>query len=131
MIWKQRERSESFRLFKENGYGDLTAVTLSNAGVDNLKDAWDFLHGDELHSPSKIRNIEKATQLIWKHIEEKNRICIFGDYDADGITSSAIMFLALKKLGASPAVRLPDRIEEGYGINLKAIKEQLELGTKP
>ena len=53
MIWKQRERSESFRLFKENGYGDLTAVTLSNAGVDNLKDAWDFLHGDELHSPSK------------------------------------------------------------------------------
>ena len=46
MIWKQRERSESFRLFKGNGYGDLTAVTLSNAGVDNLKDAWDFLHGD-------------------------------------------------------------------------------------
>lgn len=130
MIWKQRERSESFRLFKENGYGDLTAATLSNAGIDNLEDAWDFLHGDELHSPSKIRSIEKATQLIWKHIVEKNRICIFGDYDADGITSSAIMFLALKKLGASPAVRLPDRIEEGYGINLKAIKEQIELGTK-
>lgn len=130
MIWKQRERSESFRLFKENGYGDLTAITLSNAGIGNLKDAWDFLHGDELHSPSKIRNIEKAALLIWKHIEEKNRICIFGDYDADGITSSAIMFLALKKLGASPAVRLPDRIEEGYGINLNAIKEQLELGTK-
>lgn len=130
MIWKQRERSESFRLFKENGYGDLTAATLSNADIDNLEDAWDFLHGDELHSPSKIRNIEKATRFIWKHIEEKNRICIFGDYDADGITSSAIMFLALKKLGASPAVRLPDRIEEGYGINLKAIKEQLELGTK-
>ena len=130
MIWKQRERSESFRLFKENGYGDLTAVTLSNAGVDNLKDAWDFLHGDELHSPSKIRNIEKATQLIWKHIEEKNRICVFGDFDADGITSSAIMFLALKKLGASVAVRLPDRIGEGYGINIVAIKEQLELGTK-
>ena len=130
LIWKQRERSDNFQLFRDNGYECLTAATLCNAGIKDLKEAWDFLHGDELISPSKIRNIEAATQIIWNHIWNHDRICIFADYDADGITSAAIMFLALKRLGATPAVRLPDRINEGYGINIKAIKEQIELGTK-
>ena len=130
MLWKQRERSEYYDLFRENGYGKLTAIALCNAGVTNLNDAWDFLHGDELISPSKIRNIDKATDIIWNHIIEHHKICVFGDYDADGITASAIMFLALKKLGANVVVRLPDRIEEGYGISRKAIEEQLELGVE-
>lgn len=130
MIWQKSEKSSTFQMFKDAGYGDLTAATMCNAGIKNIQEAWDFLHCDELLSPSKIRNIELATQIIWNHIWSNNRICIFGDYDADGITSSAIMFLALKKLGANPTVRLPDRIEEGYGINIKAIKEQIELGTK-
>lgn len=130
MIWKQRERLKEYQMFVDNGYGKLAAAALCNAGITDLKQAWDFLHDEELISPSKIRNIEAATNIIWNHIWNNDRICIFGDYDADGITASAIMFLALKRIGASPAVRLPDRIEEGYGINKKAIQEQLELGTK-
>lgn len=54
----------------------------------------------------------------------------FGDYDADGITGAAILYLALRRLGAKVVVRLPDRIEEGYGISLQAIDEQLELGAE-
>lgn len=130
MEWKEREKSDSYNLFIENGYNPLTAITLSNAGIKGLDDAWDFLYGDELISPSKIKNIDDAAQIIWKHIFQKNRICVFGDYDTDGVTSSAIMFLTLKRLGADVAVRLPDRIGEGYGINSKAVEEQIELGAK-
>ncbi len=130
LIWKQRERSDNYQLFRDNGFGCLTATTLCNAGIKDMNEAWDFLHGDDLINPGKIRNIEAATQIIWNHIWEHNRICVFGDFDVDGITSSAIMFLALKKLGADVAIRLPDRISEGYGISIKAIKEQIELGTK-
>ena len=130
MEWKEREKSDTYNLFIENGYNPLTAITLSNAGIKGLDDAWDFLYGDELISPRKIKNIDDAAQIIWKHIFQKDRICIFGDYDTDGVTSSAIMFLTLKRLGADVAVRLPDRIGEGYGINSKAVEEQIELGAK-
>ena len=130
MEWKEKEQSCHLKMFMDNGYDLLTATVLCNAGIQNLDEAWDFLYGDELISPSKIRNIEEAASLIWTHIFQKNRICIFGDFDTDGVTSSAIMFLALKRMSADVAVRLPDRIGEGYGISKKAVEEQIELGTR-
>lgn len=130
MKWKKSELPQQFYKFVDSGYGKFTATALCKAGIETLEDAKEFLESEEIINPSKIRNIERATDIIWKHIYEKNRICVFGDYDADGITASAVMFLALKKLGANVSVRLPDRISEGYGISKKAIDEQIALGTK-
>lgn len=130
MNWKKAKSSEIYKKFLDFGYSQLTAITLSKAGIETIEEADDFLNGNELHSFHLIRNIDMATEIIWQHIFEGNKICVFGDYDADGVTSSAIMFLALKRLGANACVRLPDRITEGYGISKKAILEQLELGTK-
>ena len=130
MIWKQNTELSQYNLFRENGYSAFSAVALCKAGIKTLDEADDFLNGDELCDFRLIRNIDKATDIIWKHIFAHNRICIFGDYDADGISASAVMFLALKKLGAEVCVRLPDRIDEGYGISKKAIKEQAECGAK-
>ena len=129
MLWRQSETRKDYAAFIAAGYSKLTALTLSKAGIKTVQKAEEFLHGDELHDPAQIRNIKIATDIIWRHIYRESRICIFGDYDTDGITSSAIMFLTLRKLGARVYVRLPDRIEEGYGISQKAIEEQLELGT--
>lgn len=130
MRWIKRELPQQFYEFVDSGYGKYTATALCRAGIESIEAAKEYLESEELISPSRIRNIETATNVIWKHIYEGNRICVFGDYDADGVTASAIMFLALKKLGANVNVRLPDRITEGYGISKKAIEEQLALGTK-
>ncbi|HBT64627.1 MAG TPA: single-stranded-DNA-specific exonuclease RecJ [Ruminococcaceae bacterium] len=130
MVWKQTERSMEFDMFCEYGYNELTAAALYKAGIRSLEKAKEYLSGDTLHSPSLIRNIELATNIIWDHIYQHNKICVFGDYDADGITASAIMFLALKRLGANVSVRLPDRIEEGYGISKKAIDDQIDVGAR-
>lgn len=130
MEWKQAEHSASYHLLMENGYSPLMAAALSKAGISSADEAQRHLHHEEFENPGRIRNIDKATDIIWKHIYDGNRICIYGDYDADGITASAVMFLTLRKLGANVTVRLPDRIEEGYGISIKAIDEQADLGTK-
>ena len=130
MDWKQSVLSEEYKTFLENGYSKFEAASLCKAKVKTLEEAEEHLFGDELVSPRLIRNIEQAVELIWCAVCSGVRICVFGDYDADGITASAIMFLALKKLGANVVVRLPDRIEEGYAISLKAVKEQIELGTE-
>ncbi len=130
MIWKQNTELSQYNLFRENGYSAFSAVALCKAGIKTLDEADEFLNDDELCDFRLIRNIDKATDIIWKHIFAHNRICIFGDYDADGISASAVMFLALKKMGAEVCVRLPDRIEEGYGISKKAIKEQAECGAR-
>lgn len=130
MEWKQSSMPDEYKLLLENGYSSFESVALCKAGIKTLGEAEEYLFGDELISPGKIRNIEQATSIIWTHICSGEKICVFGDYDADGITASAIMFLALKRLGANVTVRLPDRIDEGYGISLKAIKEQIELGVE-
>ena len=130
MEWKQRKQPGIYDEFISYGYKPLTAAALCRAGIDDLSKAKAYLDDEEILNPALIRNIDAATNIIWKHICEGNLICVFGDYDADGITASAIMFLALRKLGAKVKVRLPDRIEEGYGISKKAIYEQFELGSK-
>ena len=130
MEWKQSKLTEEYELFNKNGYSKFESVALCKAGIKTLEEAKEHLFGDELNNPGDIRNIETAAEIIWKHIHCGNKICIFGDFDADGITASAIMFLALKRLGGNVVVRLPDRIEEGYGISMKAIKEQIDLDTQ-
>lgn len=130
MEWKQRVQPEIYEEFISYGYRPLTATALCRAGIDDFAKAKEYLENEEILNPALIRNIGTATDVIWKHVYEGDLICVFGDYDADGITASAIMFLALRRLGAKVKVRLPDRIEEGYGISKKAILEQSELGSK-
>jgi len=130
MEWKKADETAYYHLFRENGYSPFVASALAKAGLTDLEQVKKHLCCEEFEDPGKIRNIGEATDVIWKHVYAGNRICVYGDYDADGITASAVMFLALRRLGANVTVRLPDRIEEGYGISKKAIDEQAELGAK-
>lgn len=130
MKWIKRPVSDSYELFVKNGYSRVIATTLAMSGITTLEDAKKFLHSKELHDASLIRNIESAINLMEKYIDNQERICIFGDYDVDGTTATAIAFTALKTFDANVVYRLPDRINEGYGISKKAIIEQLAEGTK-
>lgn len=129
-MWKKSDIPESAKKLMAEGYSELASLVMSKAGIDSKEKAEEFLYSETVHNPAKIRNIEKVAEIIWNHIYSDKKICIFGDYDADGVTGAAILYLALKKLGANVCVRLPDRIFEGYGISMYAIQEEIALGAK-
>lgn len=82
---------------------------------------------DSSHSPKEFKDLEKSVERIREAIQKKERIFIVGDYDADGVTASAILFKALTKLEAKVSIRLPSRQKHGYGLNTDFINEAKEL----
>lgn len=129
-MWKKSDIPESVEKLRAEGYSDLASLVMAKAGIDSKEKAEEFLHSETVHDPAKIRNIEKVSEIIWDHIYKDKKICVFGDYDADGVTGAAILYLMLKRLGADVIARLPDRIYEGYGISMGAIQEEIAVGTK-
>lgn len=129
-MWKKSDIPESVEILKAEGYSDLASLVMAKAGIDSKEKAEEFLHSETVHDPAMIRNIEKVSEIIWDHIYKDQKICVFGDYDADGVTGAAILYLMLKRLGADVIARLPDRIYEGYGISMAAIQEEIAIGTK-
>lgn len=82
------------------------------------------------HDPFLFSNMHLAVKRIFEAIEKKERIIIFGDYDVDGISSSAILGHTLAKLGANFSYRLPHRVNDGYGLSEKFIDEFIEKKIK-
>ena len=80
------------------------------------------------YDPFLFRDMAAAVDLIISHIKKGNKIVVYGDYDADGVTSSVILFETLKILQANVEVYLPDRVTEGYGLNRIAIDQIVEQG---
>ncbi len=92
-----------------------------------------FLYPDydrELHDPWQLKDMKPAVARIKRAIETSEQITIYGDYDIDGLTATAIMLEALTAFGAKVDYYVPDRFEEGYGINLAALKMLKKRGTK-
>lgn len=108
----------------------LIAQLLANRGL-NPTEASRFLASDNevsWHSPFAFRQMREAVDLIIEAIKEQKLIAIFGDYDADGVTSSAVLWETLTTLKAKAQVWIPNRLEEGYGLNKRLIKEIKEAG---
>lgn len=107
---------------------------LHRRGVRSAAEASDFLDARERHAPdaSQMPNMAKAVARICLAIETGERIGIFGDYDVDGVTSTAVLALALRSASKRPDLvvsRLPRR-DEGYGLNDSATKEFADAGAK-
>lgn len=84
-----------------------------------------------LSDPFQLPDMEKATTRIWKAIDEKEIITVFGDYDVDGITSAALLTRILGVLGAHVKPFIPDRLDEGYGLSKEALDRCLsEHGSR-
>lgn len=113
------------------GITPLVARVLVNRGITDAGDAKRFIERDveSLHSPFLINDMDKAVDRINKAIEKGEQITIYGDYDVDGITSTAVMVSFLKKKGAKVNAYIPDRQNEGYGVNVEAIEKIIEMGT--
>lgn len=107
---------------------------LWNRGIKTQKEIDEFLNPDyskDLHDPFLFKDMTKATERIFAAIEKKEKIAVYGDYDADGVTGAVILETTLKALGAKISeVHLPHREKEGYGLNKEAVKHLITLGSK-
>lgn len=107
------------------------SLLLVSRGITDDSEIFDFFSKEcRLSDPFVIKDMDKAAERIRKAIEEKEKILIYGDYDADGVTSTALLYLYLKSENADVITYIPDRNSEGYGLNLDAVKDISEKGVK-
>lgn len=104
------------------------AHCLAARGLEDPEAAEDFLAPKLKHCvpPDQMPGIGQAAKIIGSHILNKGRIVIFGDYDADGITASALLARTIAAIGGLPTVFIPDRLSEGYGFTTTALNRCLE-----
>ena len=109
----------------------LLAMLLDIRGVTDERDIEDFLYGDTLTaSPFEIKDMDKAVERIQAAVEYGERICVYGDFDADGVTSTALLYSYLSDIGADVIYYIPSRESEGYGMNKGAVSKIYERGVK-
>lgn len=122
--WKiPKENKElSNILAQECNISEFVASILVNRGHSTFQAAQQYLASDELTSPFEIKDMQKAVDRIRKAIDNYERIAIYGDYDCDGVTSTAMLYTYLSVLGADVIFYIPERDGEGYGLNKNAIQ---------
>ena len=100
----------------------LLAIILANREIEDIKTYLEPTRHD-FHNPYEMPDMEKAVERILKAIDNKEKIIIFGDYDVDGITSITVLKSFFKDLGIEVGEYIPNRLNEGYGLNKDAIKK--------
>jgi single-stranded-DNA-specific exonuclease len=109
----------------------LVASMLVNRGLDTVDTARCFLYGkDQFHDPYLLKGMEKAVTRILEAIKNQEPILIYGDYDADGVSSTTVLMMTLRDLGANVQFYIPNRFTEGYGPNENAFRHAAEMGIK-
>ena len=123
---------ETERIKENYGLDDLIATVLVNRNIKKDEDIRKFLYPsrNDFYDPFLLPDMKKAVNRIKSAIENKEDIIIYGDYDVDGITSIAVLKKFLEQRGLKVKEYIPNRLEEGYGLNHDAIKEIHELGYK-
>ena len=103
-----------------------------NRGMKNVLDLNKFLNAsiEDLYSPFLMKDMDIGIEIIKESIKEGKKIAIYGDYDADGVTSTVIMYKALKACNANFIYHIPDRESEGYGMSSERIKILKEQGVE-
>lgn len=130
--WQLYEINEEEVEKIENEYAinKLLATILVNRNIKEPKDIRLFLKPtrEDFHDPYLIKDMEIAVQRIIKAINNKEKVTIYGDYDVDGITSITVLKSFLSDIGLECKSYIPDRLEEGYGLNKNAIDSILKKG---
>lgn len=103
---------------------------LFNRGITTAESALAYLGAESPTdtNPFALKDMDKAVMLIHEAVENNQKIAIYGDYDTDGVTSSALLFEFFDQLGHTPRVYIPNRFDEGYGLNLDAIQQLASEG---
>jgi single-stranded-DNA-specific exonuclease len=116
-------------LERELGVSHVMAQVLVRRGLGEPGAAKAWLEAADVHDPSGFAGIDDAVALILRHVAAGSRIVVHGDYDVDGVTSTAILVRVLRTLGAEPSWYLPGRLEDGYGLSRATVERLLARGT--
>ncbi len=130
-IWKIREAwSERDKLAGSVGVPSFIAQLLYNRGISDPDSARDFLTPklSQLHEPESMKGIKPSVARIREALEKDEKIVIYGDYDVDGTTGTAILWHCLKLCGKEVDFYVPHRIDEGYGLHSDAVRQLAEEG---
>ena len=95
------DKKQSAELAYTYGYDEFAVLLLNSRGVDNPEDIAEFLDGDtEFSSPFLIKDMDKAVNRIKRAVDAQEKIAVYGDYDADGVTATALLYSYLETIGA-------------------------------
>lgn len=123
--WVIKNRKADFNLImQECGVSEVLARCLVNKGFETTKEINLFLHPtlEQLHDPLLMKDMKKSCDLLADKINSKKRIRIIGDYDVDGVVATYILYRTLNILSAEVDYEIPDRIKDGYGINVAMVE---------
>ncbi len=117
-------------LRRELGVSSAMAQVLARRGLRDPRSAQDWLTGGELHPPGRFAGIERAVAPVLRRLGTGELITIHGDYDVDGVCSTAVLVRALRALGGSVDFYLPDRAGDGYGLKSATVQRLAARGTR-
>ncbi len=118
------------RLERELGVGHVLAQALARRGLEEPAAARAFLEADEQHPPRGLQRHRCRVELVLEHVRRGSVITVHGDYDCDGVCSTAILVSALRELGADVDWYLPDRVADGYGLSPASVERLASRGTR-
>jgi single-stranded-DNA-specific exonuclease len=125
------DRAAVERLSAALELGPIVAHLLLNRGLGDVTEARRFLDPSltGLHPPDLLPGVTEAADRILSAVRAGRRLCVYGDYDVDGVSGSAILLSGLRLLGATADLYVPHRLEEGYGLNCDALRQIAEAGV--
>ena len=131
-IWNFKEpEMDAVNGLVAGGFAPLAAMVLAARGLGDAQKAKAFLSCScPLPDPMRMRDMEKAAQRVRRAIDSGERICVFGDYDVDGITATCLLTEFIRGEGGDCMPYIPGRLEEGYGLNPIAISQLHEQGVR-
>lgn len=130
-IVSQIDKNEAKRIQNEYGLPPILAMLLQIRGITKREEVEDFLQNDSMiASPFEIKDMKKGADRILSAIDSGELICVYGDYDADGVTSTALLYSYLETACANVIYYIPSRETEGYGMNKGAIDKLAQKGVR-
>jgi single-stranded-DNA-specific exonuclease len=129
--WFIKNKKADFSLIsKQYNISEILARLIVNRNISSNEQLEQYLHGSlsDMNNPYELKNILKACNILKDKIASKKRIRVVGDYDVDGVVSTYILYTALRRCNAIVDYEIPDRMKDGYGINISIIDAAYEDG---
>lgn len=115
---------------QRNAAENLWSALMAARGVENPGDFFSSASLEDLHDPFLFPDMEKAVHRLLRARDQGEKVVVYGDYDVDGVSGSAILVHTLKEIGAQVSYRIPHRLTQGYGVHQSIVEELVGLGAK-
>ncbi len=123
---------KSWQIKNQDPHLDITEKLLVNRGLKDQNEIQSYLYPNYkkgFHNPFLMKDMDKAVDRIKKAVQRNEKIMVFGDYDVDGISGTAIIYHTINVMGGKVSYRLPHRVKDGYGLSNAFIEEFIKLGV--